>query len=202
MNFFRHQLPMVIAIFFGVTTLLGLLFAPGFSQQILVWAAFLAALALVLGAVNLLTVHARRLFKGNLYSGVLVLSMLAVFALAVTDGLGITSNGLENAFVLVQQPLEAALAALLAFFLLFAGVRLLQRQRSIWGGLFLLSALLMLLTRLPLPGIAGLWFERVRAFIANIVVIAGMRGLLIGVALGVILVSLRLLSGLERPYNK
>jgi hypothetical protein len=42
----------------------------------------------------------------------------------------------------------------------------------------------------------------VRNLINAIFVTAGMRGILIGVALATITLSLRLLAGLERPYNK
>jgi hypothetical protein len=42
----------------------------------------------------------------------------------------------------------------------------------------------------------------VRQVIDSLFVTAGMRGLLIGVAIGTIMLSLRVLVGLERPYNK
>jgi hypothetical protein len=44
--------------------------------------------------------------------------------------------------------------------------------------------------------------NQVVEFVQNVVVTAGLRGLLIGVALGTLLLSLRLLMGVERPYNK
>jgi hypothetical protein len=43
--------------------------------------------------------------------------------------------------------------------------------------------------------------QRVRETIDGIVVTAGMRGILIGVALGTIMITLRLLTGLDRPYS-
>ncbi|HSH64486.1 MAG TPA: hypothetical protein VLB84_01500, partial [Bacteroidia bacterium] len=44
------------------------------------------------------------------YSIVLVLSVLSVFALAVTDALGQTEGGVETLFNTVQAPLEAAIS--------------------------------------------------------------------------------------------
>ncbi len=205
----KSRFPLAIALAFGLLTLVGLLFSiPELTNLILGWAVFLAAIALVLGTLNLLTVHVGRLVNGrNLYSGVLVLSMLAVFGLAVTDSLSITQNGVDTAFNWIQAPLEAALASLLAFFLLFAGFHMLKRQRNVWAILFWGTAVFILtsqalLSTTLLPTTVQNILEQIQNSINTIIVIAGMRGLLIGIALGVITLSLRLLLGFEQPYNK
>jgi hypothetical protein len=211
---FKRGFPLVIAILFGLLTLVSLLFAiPELSNLILGWAGFLVAVALLLGAINLLGVHTHRLFRKrpfggqNLYSGVLVLSMLLVFALGITDLLEMTDGGLSLAFRWIQAPLEAAMASLLAFFLLVSGVYLLRRQRTVGSVLFLVTAVFILLSNalsiIPLlpPAIVGL-LQQARAFVQDVIVAAGMRGILLGVALGTITLSVRLLLGLERPYNK
>jgi hypothetical protein len=201
MSVFKRGLPVTIAVIAGLATLVGLLLYRPLSDLILGWAAFLAAVALIVGVINLLTVHARRARSGNAYSLVLVLSMLAVFALAVTDALAVTENSVRFVFHYIQAPLEAALASLLAFFLLFAGVRLLQERRSIWSLLFLVTAVLVVLSQSPLPGALGEMMATVHAFITDVLVMAGVRGLLFGIALGTITLSLRLLAGIERPYS-
>jgi len=207
----KRGIPVVIAVFFGVLTLLGLLVPlPEISNLLLSWGGFLAAVALILGVLNLFTVHTTRLFRErNPYSGILVFSMLAVAALAITDSaaVNLTENGVANVFNLVQAPLEAAVASLLAFFLLFAGFRLLKRQRNIWSVLFILTAVLILLSNALinsalLPAGASLIFSQLRNTIQDIFVTAGVRGILIGVALGIVMLSIRMLIGLERPYNK
>lgn len=204
----KQNIAVFIAVFFGLVTLIALLFnVSGISIVILGWASFLAAIALILGVLNLLLVHLTRLFREhNLYSGVLVLGLLAVFAAAIVDEL----NGSDNVnliFNWVQAPLEAALASLLAIFLLLAGVQLLKRQRTRWAFLFSLTAVVMLLgqallTSRLLPAVLRQPVNQVVDFVQNIVVTAGIRGLLIGVALATLLLSLRLLMGVERPYNK
>lgn len=201
MTLLKRGIPVAIAVIVGLATLLGLLVFPPLSDLILGWAALLATAALILGILNLLHVHLRRVAGGNLYSLILVLSMLGVFGLAVTDALGITTGGVDFVFAYVQAPLEAALASLLAFFLLFAGVRLLQQQRTIWSILFLLTAVLVLLSQSPLPAVLSDILAPIHSFISNVLVLAGMRGLLLGIALGTITLSLRLLAGLERPYS-
>ena len=204
----KQSIAVFTAVFFGLLTLVALLFnVGGLSSVILGWVSFLAAIALILGVLNLLLVHLNRLVKEqNLYSGVLVLGILGVFAAAVLDGLS-GSNSVGTIFSWIQAPLEAALASLLAVFLLLAGVQLLKRQRTGWAILFSLSAVVMLLgqallTSRLLPAGLRQPVNQVVEFVQNVVVTAGLRGLIIGVALGTLLLSLRLLMGVERPYNK
>lgn len=201
MTFLRRGIPTIITILFGLITLIGLLAVPAAGDILLGWATFLAAVALVLGIFNLLAIHLRRTAGGSGHSLLLVLSMLAVFALAVTDALGVTENGVSTVFFQVQAPLEAALASLLAFFLLFAGVRLLQQQRNLWSVLFLVAALFFLVSQSAWPAAVTDLLSPVRRIIDVVLVTAGMRGLLLGVALGAITLSVRLLAGLERPYS-
>jgi hypothetical protein len=204
----KQSIPVFIALFFGLLTLIALLFnVNNLSAIILGWVSFLAAIALILGVLNLLLVHLNRLFKErSLYSGVLVLGLLGVFGAAVLDDLSGSSN-VELLFAWVQAPLEAALASLLAIFLLLAGVQLLKRQRTALAVLFGVSAIVMLLGQallvsslLPTPLRQPV--SQIYGFVQDVVVTAGIRGLLIGVALGTLLLSLRLLLGVERPYNK
>lgn len=207
----KRGIPVLIAIIFGVLTLLGLLVPlPEMTNLLLSWAGFLAAVALILGVLNLFVVHSTRLLRErNLYSGILILSMFAVAVLAITDSaaINLTEDGVNTVFNLIQAPLEAALASLLAFFLLFAGFRLLKRQRNIWSVLFILTAILILISNALinstlLPPEASLVFGQIRNAIQNIFVTAGIRGILIGIALGIVTFSVRMLTGLEQPYNK
>lgn len=202
MREYRHILPVALAVAFGLLTLVGLLFSSVIGDSLMSWATFLAAVALLLGVINLLGVHARRASEGNPYSGVLLVSAVAIFILALTDFLGLTDGGVTTAFWLVQAPLEAAVAVLLAFFLLFAGFRLLRRQRSGWSILFIISAVLVLLAQTRLPELFDRVFGWLDGIISDVIVVAGMRGILIGVALGAVAVTLRILTGSERPYDK
>jgi hypothetical protein len=202
MKEYRHTLPVALAVAFGLLTLVGLLFASTIGASLMSWASFLAAVALVLGNINLLGVHARRASAGNPYSLVLVISALAVFVLALTDFLGLTEEGVTTSLSLIQAPLEAAVAVLLAFFLLFAGFRLLRRQRSGWSVLFIVSAVVVMLSKTHLPSLFDNLFGWLDVIISDVIVVAGMRGILIGVALGAVAVALRILTGSERPYDK
>ncbi len=204
----KKYLPLSIALLFGWLTLVGLLFnVPAITDLMLGWASFLVAAALLLGVLNLFVVHFNRTVKRkNIYSFFLILSMLGVFTIAILDARDITAGGLDLYFNWVQAPLEAALASLLAFFLLFAGFQLLKRQHTVWSLLFLLTAVLVLLADVLLvtsilPARVETLFFQVQDVIQNVIVLAGVRGLLLGVALGTVTLAVRMLMGMERPYN-
>lgn len=194
--------PLVIAIAFGLVALVGLLFLPEIGSLLTGWAAFIAAAALLFGVLNLLLIHLQRFIKNrNLYSLVLILSMMVTFAAAYSDEV-IGSDFLNALFGFILQPLEAALASLLAFFLLFAGYRLLQRQPNGWSVLFIGVAVLFLIAAAPMPAALGGLFTWVQDYFAPLFVHSGVRAILIGVALGTVTLAVRLLLGVERPYSK
>lgn len=209
MQTIKRGLPLAIAIAFGLLTLVGLMLPlPALTDLILGWVGFLAAVALVLGVLNLLAVHAQRTTsENNLYSAVLIITVLAVFGLAVTDALSITENGVARAFDWIQVPLETALASLMAFFLLFLGFHMLKSRRGIGAILFWLTATLVLFSNVFMattlaPPVVRNIFMQIQAIINDIIVIAGVRGLLIGIALGTVTLSVRVLLGFDQPYNK
>jgi len=202
MKKYGRTVPVALAIGFGLLTLLGLLYLPSLGDAMTSWASFLAAIALILGVINLSIVHIRRSARGNIYSIVLVISMLIMLVLSLTDFLGFTNDGVTVAFNLVQAPLEAAVASLLAFFLIFSGFRLFKRQRNGWSVLFMVTALIIFLGTTMLPQVISGVFGDINRIINGYIVSAGMRGLLIGISIGSILVALRILIGSERPYDK
>jgi hypothetical protein len=202
MGRFGKQLNWILAATVFLLAMGGLLFDLEAGNTVIAWATFLGAVALVLGVLNLLAVHLRRTAGRNPYSLVLVLAMLAVFVMPITDHFGFTENGAERIFTLVQAPMEAALAALLAFFLLFAGVRLLRRDRLGSSLLFLAGTLLVLLASAGLPSSVAEPVRAIHELVAGTFIDAGMRGILIGIALGTMTMGLRLLIGSERPYSK
>lgn len=202
MSQIRNFVPLTLAILFGVLALIGLLLLPPIARLLTSWVSFLSAIALLIGILNLLNVHTRRILKGNAYSSALVVSLLAMILLGVTDWVGVTEGGVSTLFEYVQVPLEAAVASMLAFFLLFSGARVLQRRKSWWALLFIVSVILFLLGKTPLPGFLSNLFIGVSDFLTMVFVSSGIRGILIGIALGAMIVTLRVLMGTDRPYDR
>lgn len=150
-------------------------------------------LSIVFGIANLLFLHARRMARGWLMSGVL----LASFAGAI--GWHITRQGEPSLLEAIQLPIESALAALLCVTLVAGGARILAKRSDIWGLLFVLVVVVVLLGSLPLPELAP-----VAAFsdwLMRIPVQVGARAILLGIALGSIVVGVRALLGQDRSVR-
>ena len=198
----QKRLPTILAITIGLIVAITLILVPSLAQSLLQWGSIIAAFVLIVGLLNLLAVHLLRVTQQrNVLSLVVVVSFLAVFLLGITDLFGVTNNWVGETYNLVLRPLEIAFTALLAFILLAAGLRMVRAQRTVWSILFIVSALFVLIASLPLPLIQttlGNWLTLYN----DIVVSAGMRGILIGVALATIVIALRILVGSDQPYNK
>lgn len=177
------------------------------------WTAIVIAFAILIGVVNVLRVHGIRIQnrQGTLYSVVLILAFLAVFvpgimpAEAVPDYLvpyvGPQGTIVDFSVRYVQRPLQATFFSLLAFFAATAAWRAF-RIRSMSSLIMLIACLLVLLGSIRLNAGEG-WKLAIetRNWVMNVPVLAGARGILLGIALGTIVAGVRLLSGVERPYS-
>ncbi len=203
----NRVVPTALAIGVGIITLMGLFL----DQPLLVslrfvlvdWAAILAVFALLLGIGNIFSVHLGRLTGWNApYSAALLLSFLAVLGVAIYEQAGPGGPWMTAIFQYVQLPLESALMATLAVFLVLAGYRALRQQRSTGMVVLIIAALIVLAAAIPLPGglsgvVAGLKEGLVSGPAAG-----GARGLILGVALGALATGLRLLVGIDRPQSE
>jgi len=102
-------------------------------------------------------------------------------------------------------PVEGALMAILAVTLVYASIRLLRRRTDVMTVIFLLVAVVTLIATMPIPNtpFINIWsyFQDVTLQFVNMLASGGARGLLIGIALGALLTSLRILFGIDRPYG-
>jgi len=166
------------------------------------WAMILAAIALIVGVLNLMQVHMKRIStgeKGANYSAVLLISLVAT--LVVAGWFGPTSYLSLWIFNYIQVPVEASLMAILAVVLVSAGARIFSRRLNLFGLVFISTALVMILGTITLPGFSIPGMDWLRNGIAQIPAAAGARGILLGVALGTIATGLRVLMGADRPYG-
>jgi hypothetical protein len=195
---FKQWLPILVATGSGLVVLIGYLLPPFASLRnaLVGYAVVVAALALILGAANLLRVHLGRLSRwrsGGFYSLFLLLAAVGVGAL-VTLGEGPTQMLFEYALI----PLGSSLAALVVFALTLALFQLMRVRR--WEGvLFLIVVALVLLGSLPIFGLEVLTLGR--NWLVDVLATAGTRGLLLGVALGTIITGLRVLLAIDRPHS-
>lgn len=174
-------------------------------------AAVLAAVALLVGLVNLGRTHYRKILEGgsqSFYSGVLIFAFGFTFLAALVLGPAGQFADFEVTnwlFQYIQVPIEISLVALLAVSLIYAAARLLRRKPDSFSFIFVITALLVLLGGSLLgTGNFGFISEAVggiRNWIVTVPAVGGARGLLLGVALGAVATGLRILLGADRPFG-
>ena len=201
----RVYLPLAIAIVAGLVVLVDFFVAPGapIGFALVDTVTIVVAFGLVLGLINLALTHAQRIRQGGvkaLNSGVLLVSMTAVVVAGVLPGsAGPNDLTVRWLFNYVYTPVSAALFALLAFYVVSAAFRTL-RVRGIESGLLTAGALLVLVASAPvtLPGLSEI--AGIQQWFMEYPVVAGMRGVALGIAIGTVGTSFRVLTGLDRHY--
>ncbi len=203
----RRILPTSTAMIAGILVLIGYL-TPGqpwdVRATLIDWAVIVAAFAFLLGFFNILQVHLRRLGRvqhGGFYSLFLLLAVaLATFT---TVAYGPTGRPVQQMLSYVISPLGASLAALVVFTLTLAAFRQLRTRRSLEAVGFIAVVILALLTATPLTLLGGTsLLGDIRDWLMNVLGMAGMRGLLLGAALGTLITALRILMGVDRPHSE
>lgn len=207
----RRWIPVLLfAVLPGLVVLSGYLLPAnptlaGLRDYLVEFAVIVAAFAFLLGVFNILRVHSRQVRRrrpGWYYSLMLLFAML--FAMLIAVRLPILPGALQEMsdhflFDYVISPLGASLAALVVFTLALAAFRLLRGRLSLTTVLFLAVAAVALLGSTPLVGLE--WLADIRDWIVNVPGMAGMRGLLLGVALGTVITALRVFMTIERPHS-
>lgn len=191
-----------LAISIGLIVLVGLLTGStlaGLTGLVLQIAVITAAMTVLIGVLNLLILHLRRIFgreRGIIYSITLVVSFLLVIALYVLDQPDARRIVLED----VAVSIESTLSALLVFALVYGAYRLMRRRVTWAAVLFTAIVLITLLGAVPLSQLDLL--EQLRAWILAVPASAGARGLLLGIALAAIIAGMRVLIGQERAVRE
>jgi hypothetical protein len=205
----KRVLPTAIAIAVGIFVLIAVFLPYGLLDAIGAYfvdtAVIIGAFALFLGVFNVLRVHARKIREqrvSGLYSLVLIAAMLGVLAVGLPripdQPSGPAQPVVQWIFDNIQAPIQASLSALLVLFIITAAYRLL-RVRSLESALMLVVTLLVLAGQVTVGLVPVL--PEAKDWILDVPAMAGVRGILLGVALGAFLTGIRLLLGSERPYS-
>jgi uncharacterized membrane protein len=215
MAILKRTLPAALAIAVGLFVLVALLLPVPLLSAIGTYfidcAVIIAAFALFLGLLNVLRVHLghiRERTKTWPYSVVLLVALVLVLVVGVVTLMpsqadqaqpsGPSHPAMQWIFTNVMVPIQATFGALLAFLTLTAAYRLF-RLRNAQSAVLLVVALLVLAGQASFGLLPVL--PQLRDWILDVPALAGMRGILLGVALGTVLTGIRLLLGVERPYS-
>lgn len=194
----------------------GLLFAGQYyvphpaSEQLLTsvtkWLQIIGGFALVLGITSLFQLHAakiRRQEAGWGYSLVLYAGIVVTVLVGLWNGGKETSDGAMTSFGWIYSytlvPLQGTMFAILAFFIASAAYRSF-RARSREAAVLLVAAMIVMMGRVPLGEYILPISGDLSGWILNVLNAAVRRAILIGVSLGAVALSLKIIFGVERSY--
>ncbi|HEY3227672.1 MAG TPA: hypothetical protein VGJ87_00545 [Roseiflexaceae bacterium] len=222
MSFLRDPKRLIATLIAGVAGLLVLIDFAGsvgsvdaLARVLVNWAALLAALALLVGLLSVAISHFMRVLRRRPdwgYSVVLLVAMLLVIISGTVVGFWNTGGEtkvvlfpqlveqpIRDLFRAFYQPLAASFLALLAFFGLSAALRALRRRTADALVIVIIAVVVLALAGLPQLAALPLLGDGVR-WVSDYVALAGARGLLLGSALGALVVGVRVLLGFDQPF--
>jgi hypothetical protein len=199
----RREIYIAITFIVGILMVFDFFLNVGFLNQSAAtlrdWVVILSYFAIVVGMVNLYIFHSRKIMEKNSqwgFSAWLILITSIVILIGVFSGVGhpVYSFLFKN----VYGALGPSGYGIMAFFIASAAFRAL-RVRNIESLVLVTAVVFTLLYRAPVGGIIpfvpaiGVWIQKVPNT-------GGMRGIIIGLAIGAIGMGIRTLIGRERGY--
>ncbi|MCP4685186.1 MAG: hypothetical protein GY867_07015 [bacterium] len=156
--------------------------------------------ALLLGVLSFMKVNLKAIERGKdrPYRIVSLIGLLTMPVLAIIWGIGGDSPFMWM-FDNVQVPMQSTVFALLAFFVASASFRGF-RARSVPAAILLASALLTLLSRSDVGGFLSQYLPDIADWVRNNPSMSARRAILIGIGLGSLTTSLRVIIGIERTW--
>lgn len=210
MIFFRRQLPLLITLVTGIVFAAQYYVPHPASEEMLTnvtkWLQIIGGFALVLGVTSLFHIHAvkiRRKEPGWGYSFVLYAGMLGTIVIGLWQSGKETLNGTMTAFGWIYNfmmvPLQGTMFAILAFFIASAAYRSF-RARSREAAVLLVAAVIVMMGRVPLGEYLIPLSGDLTQWILNVLNASVRRAILIGISLGAVALSLKIIFGIERAY--
>jgi len=203
----KRQFPIFLVFLSGIIMVVQYFVPHQFSQDLFTYAQdytiVIGILALPLGILSLVRgtwAKARFDPSERIYS----LATLVGFTLMVLTGLKrdwsldptmIHQRLFRNFLV----PAEATLFSMLAFYIASAAYRAF-RVRTVLAGILLVTAFIIMLRIIPLPATVYAGNSALVAWILGVPNLAAKRAIIIGVGLGSIAYSIKILLGIERSY--
>lgn len=201
----RKEIPLLITLVSGLVYVVANFFNVAVAKttkgELDQWFLIATSFAVLLGVVNLTVIHFRNLSSaksGKFYSLVLLLSMYGTIAV----GLWQTNQGpFYQGFIYNRMinPLSATMYSILVFYISSAAYRAF-RVRSFEATLLLLTAVIVMIGKVPIGDLISPSIPALTSWLQDVPNTAGMRGIMIGTALGGVATALRVITGLERTY--
>ncbi|MEA4812448.1 MAG: hypothetical protein VB108_07765 [Anaerolineaceae bacterium] len=197
----------ILSTVIGITVLAGLFLQAKlipFLPYLLDFVILLTAASTLIAIAFLLLRHLRRIGKGSSQT-VLSIVLVVSFGLTFIGGLvfGVDNPDYSYWVAAIQRPLQASLLGLSALVMAAAALKLFQRKGvNLLTISFGLSAFFFLLLGMNISHLFR--SPQVEVWLTSLsqVPLIGARGLLIGMGIGGLFIAVRILFGIERPYDE
>ncbi len=219
--FLKKQLPLLVAMFMGTMMIIQFFIPHPFSKNvystILDWLMIVTAFTLLIAVQSTVQMHITKIRRKvtDWQSSVIVLTALGITVfVGILGGAYAPTNILMKIFpnvqpgsdtplmylyIYFQTPMQATIFSLLAFYMASAAFRAF-RARSFDATMLLITASIVTIGRVPIGQFFYANMPEVVEWILNYPSMAAQRGILIGVNLGMIATSLKIILGIERGY--
>lgn len=210
----RREIPLIITGVVGAILVIAY-FIPHFPFSRMAdwsadWFSIVAAFAIWLGALNLFRLSIEKVAKRKAewgYAVIVILCFLLTAGIGFMEGRDFRDPGTASDWIYnyLYTPLSSTMFAILAFFVASASYRAF-RARNLDATLLLLAAFFVMLGRVPIGDMLvgflpeGWRMSDLSTWVMNIPNTAGQRAILIGIALGIVSSSLRIILGIERSH--
>ncbi len=219
--FIRRTLPLLVSAIFGVA-LIFQFFIPhpaskSFYNMMLDWLIIVSAFTYLIAVQSTVELHItkiKRKVEGWQYSIIVLVSLFVTALLGIFGGAFMPTTlwmkifhnvkptdttPLMYTYLYMQMPMQSTIFSLLAFYMASAAFRSF-RARSFDATLLLITAGIVTIGRVPLGEFIYKGLPDVVEWILKYPNMAAQRGILIGVQLGIIATSIKIILGIERKY--
>lgn len=219
MQIIKKYIPLAIVTIVGLCTLATYYVPAKISSSYLStlnqWEVIVSGFAFLLGLISLMLNHSRKIIKhadGWGYSIFVFIGFLAVVIPGIISGGMQSNNGhitpLGWVFRYMYNPLASTMFAILAFYIVSAAFRSF-RIKSIQALVLSIAAFTLILGNVPLGQM--LWDKlfgwlgichigEITQWIMQVPSVAAKRGIMIGITIGAVVTSLKIIFGIERQY--
>jgi len=201
----KRQIPLLIVIILGfifvVHTFVPHKISQDFFDWYQDWIKAMSPFAVFLGIMSLLMVHGTKIVRKATNWQYSVVTLSALVFTAFAGFMWGTQEGTPYMwlFAHVQMPMSSTMFSLLAFYIASAAYKAF-RARSAEATVLLLAAIVVMLGQVPLGAAITHWIPDSAQWILNVPNLAAKRGIALGVGLGMVATSLKILLGIERTY--
>lgn len=210
----KRQVPLALCFLFGIAMIFTQFVPHRYSEElykeVIDWGLIISPFALALAVITLIQTHATRVRRRTEHWRY---SFIVFAGIIIMVCVGVPFGEQNSVFVWlydnVQVPMDATMFSLLAFFIASAAFRAF-RARSFEATLLLITAMIVMLGNVPIGDLVWNkvmswtpWADGAsgtRQWILDILNTAARRGIILGVSLGVISQSIRIILGIERSY--